>query len=107
MDRVADGAGTPDRSRGAIEDREEAVTRHVDLPPVEPLELPTGHADIPVQEFAPAAVPDRRGTPRPAPHVNEQHGGEPSILLQARARARDEFFDLLHPENPDPPIERL
>ena len=98
VDRVADSAAAADRSRGAIEDSEEAVARHVDLPPAEPLELPAGHVDIPVQELSPATVTDRSGTLGRTHDVSEHHGDERAIWLGPGSRAGNEFFDLVDQE---------
>ena len=76
VDRVADGAGAADRSRGAIEDGEEAVARHVDLPTAEPLELSARHTEIRVQELPPAAITDRGRSLGRAHDVGEHHGDE-------------------------------
>jgi len=95
QDCVADGAGATDRARGAIEDREEAVARTIDLPPAERLEVPAGHADIPVQELPPAAVTNRRRTLGRAHDVREEHRDEHAIWFGAGSRAGDEFLGLV------------
>jgi hypothetical protein len=98
MDGVADGAGAADGSRRTIEDSEETVARHIDLPPTESLELPAGHAHVPVQELSPAAITDR-GRPLGRAHdVGEHHGDEYAVRLSGGSRARDELLDLVDQE---------
>src|SRR5262245_60042022 len=92
--RVANGAGAADRARGTVEDREESVARYVDLPAAEAIELLARHAEIAVQELAPAPITDRHRPLGGAHNVREQHGDELAIRLGAGSGTRDELLDL-------------
>src|SRR5436309_410353 len=60
-DRLRDRTRAADRTRGAVERREEAVAGSVDLDTAITRELSTHELVVLLEQLAPPAVPDRRG----------------------------------------------
>ena len=76
LESVDDRLGTPDRPRGSVERREEAVSGRVLLDAVEPAQFPPHERVMTREQVAPAAVTERRHVLGGADDVGEHHGGQ-------------------------------
>ena len=81
--RVADRAGAPDRTRGAVEGGQEAVAGDPDLLATEPLKPVSDKRVVLAQESSPAPVAELGGTLGRADDVREEHGREHAVRLPA------------------------
>src|SRR5512132_4289452 len=85
----------PDRARGTVERREEAVPRGVDLAPAPPGELSTYHFVVSVEDRSPCPIPQPGRRLGRGHHVGEQHRREHAVRIGAPADTREELLDLV------------
>src|SRR5205085_4886335 len=78
-DRLGDRARAPDRARGAVERRKEAVAGGVDLNPAMANELPSDDLVVLLKQLAPPAVTERRSTFARADDVGEHDRREHAV----------------------------
>ena len=71
--------GAPDGLGGLVERGEEPIAGRVDLPPLEPLELPPHQRVVRARDLPPPLVTDLHCLVGRAHDVGEQHGGEQAL----------------------------
>ena len=74
-----------DRPRGAVERRQEAVSRAVYLASAKLIEMAANTRVMPFEEFTPALVPELGCKPGRVDNVGEQHG-EQDVVRRANRR---------------------
>ena len=73
------GLRAPDRTRGAVEDREEPVSRCVDLPTAMLLELGSNHGLMRCEQLLPSCVAQIGGSLGRSDEVGEQERREHAL----------------------------
>src|SRR5262245_42552499 len=94
-ERLADCRCAPDRARGAVEGRKDAVARHVDLASAKARELRAHEAMVLGEQVLPGAVAELRGSRGGADDVGEQERCEHAIGLHLLLNACQEALDLV------------
>ena len=95
LHRVADCHGAADRSLRAVEHRQEAVTRGVDLATAKSSELRSDDGVVRIQQGMPVTVTHLRGPARRVHDVGEQHRGKNPIIGHVSLLPGEELGDLL------------
>src|SRR3970040_1429191 len=91
---VADGLGAAHRPGGPVECREEPVTRGVDFAAAKALEVAPDCRVEALEQIAPVAVSDLRGTLGGPHDIGEHYRGEHAIGFRGMPGASDELLDV-------------
>src|SRR5207253_6803113 len=92
---LGDGLRAPDGPSRPVEGGEEPIAGGVDLPPSEPFDQGTNSLVMGIEQFSPAAIPQRGRLLRRANDVSEQNGRKHPVEFWSRADAGEKLLDLV------------
>jgi hypothetical protein len=83
---IDDRRGAADGTGWAIEGREKAIAKSLNLAPAVTREFLTDSLIVPIEQTAPLAIPDLDCTPSRIDDIGEQYGGQNAVRLQRFVR---------------------